>query len=44
MKFFKDKDTSKFNMSLAQVEDGIRARAGIIERSSGELWEWLRNL
>ena len=44
VKFFKDKDTSKFNMSLAQVEDGIQARAGIVERSSGELWEWLRNL
>jgi len=42
--FFKGKDTSKFNLSLAQAEDGIRARAGMVERSSGELWEWLRNL
>lgn len=44
VEFFKDKDTSKYNLSLAQAEDGIRARAGMVERSSGELWEWLRNM
>ena len=44
VEFFKGKDTSKYNLSLAQAEDGIRARARMVERSSGELWEWLRNL
>ncbi|KAK2460553.1 hypothetical protein APHAL10511_007023 [Amanita phalloides] len=40
--FFEGRDTSKYNLSLAQAEDGIRARAGLVERSTDELWEWLR--
>ncbi|KAF8633724.1 hypothetical protein AX17_004382 [Amanita inopinata Kibby_2008] len=42
--FFKDKDTSKYNLSLAQVLDSIRARSAYIERSSEDLWEWLGEL
>ncbi|KAF9562157.1 leucyl aminopeptidase [Agrocybe pediades] len=39
--FFKGKDSSKYNQSLAQGLDSIRARHGYIERSTGDLKEWL---
>ncbi|KAJ6546483.1 leucyl aminopeptidase [Mycena vulgaris] len=39
--FFKDKDTSKYNMALAQTLESIRTRIAYIERSSGDLNEWL---
>ncbi|KAF8985615.1 leucyl aminopeptidase [Cyathus striatus] len=39
--FFKDKDTSKYNQSLAQAEDTIRAKIGFVERSTGDLANWL---
>ncbi|KAF8626069.1 hypothetical protein AX15_005101, partial [Amanita polypyramis BW_CC] len=40
--FFKDKDTSKYNLSLAQAEDSIRSRAAMVERSTNELRGWER--
>jgi len=42
VEFFKDKDTSKYDLSLAQALDNIRSKAALIERSSGDLKEWLR--
>ncbi|KDR73439.1 hypothetical protein GALMADRAFT_72189 [Galerina marginata CBS 339.88] len=39
--YFKDKDTAKYNQSLAQGLDSIRARTAYIERSSEDLAEWL---
>ncbi|KAF8212441.1 hypothetical protein K438DRAFT_1806516 [Mycena galopus ATCC 62051] len=39
--FFKDKDTSKYNMALAQMLETIRTRIAYIERSSGDLNDWL---
>jgi aminopeptidase 2 len=38
-----DKDTSKYDMVLAQCLDGIRARAKWNERSTGEVKAWLEN-
>ncbi|KAJ6455781.1 leucyl aminopeptidase [Mycena sanguinolenta] len=40
--FFKDKDTSKYNMALAQVLETIRTRIAYIERSYDDLNDWLR--
>ena len=37
------KDTSKYDMVLAQCLDGIRARAKWSERSTEEVKEWLEN-
>ncbi|KAJ7102847.1 leucyl aminopeptidase [Mycena epipterygia] len=39
--FFKDKDTSRYNMALAQVLDTIQARIAYIERSSDDVSGWL---
>ncbi|KAJ7582802.1 leucyl aminopeptidase [Mycena floridula] len=39
--FFKDKDTSKYHMALAQALDSIRARSAFIEHSSKDLSTWL---
>jgi aminopeptidase 2 len=39
--FFKDKDTSKYNQSLNQTLDTIRAKVAYIERSTKDLEEWL---
>ncbi|KDR73449.1 hypothetical protein GALMADRAFT_71758 [Galerina marginata CBS 339.88] len=39
--FFKDKDTSKYNKSLAQGLDSIRARTAYVERATEDLKEWL---
>ncbi|KAJ7694164.1 leucyl aminopeptidase [Mycena rosella] len=39
--FFKDKDTSKYSMALAQTMETIRTRIAYIERSSADLNEWL---
>lgn len=38
--FFKDKDTSKYNLALAQSLDSIRAKAALIARSSDDIAEW----
>ncbi|KAF8887037.1 leucyl aminopeptidase [Gymnopilus junonius] len=38
--FFKEKDTSAYNQSLTQELDGIRARIGLIKRSTEDLREW----
>ncbi|THH28050.1 hypothetical protein EUX98_g6135 [Antrodiella citrinella] len=40
-KFFKTKDTSKFNMALQQTYDTILARAAWIQRSTADISEWL---
>ncbi|KAF8061516.1 leucyl aminopeptidase [Lyophyllum atratum] len=42
VEFFKDKDTSKYDQGLAQVLDGIRAKAAYIERSTDDLAGWLK--
>jgi len=39
--FYKDKDTSKYDKALAQALDTIRAKAAYVERSTGDLSEWL---
>ncbi|RXW20987.1 hypothetical protein EST38_g4846 [Candolleomyces aberdarensis] len=39
--FFKDKDTSKYNQSLNQTLDAIRAKIAYIDRSTADLEEWL---
>ncbi|KAI0781326.1 leucyl aminopeptidase [Trametes elegans] len=39
--FFKDKDTSKFDMALNQTLDTIKSRAAWVERSTDELTQWL---
>lgn len=39
--FFKDKDVSKYNLSLAQTLDTIRARVGYIEGGTEDLSLWL---
>ncbi|KAJ7905297.1 leucyl aminopeptidase [Mycena olivaceomarginata] len=39
--FFKDKDTSKYNMALAQMLETIRTRVAFIERSFNDLNDWL---
>jgi len=41
VEFFKDKDTSKYNLALAQVLDTIRAKIAWLERSTEDLEEWL---
>ncbi|KAJ7046577.1 leucyl aminopeptidase [Mycena alexandri] len=41
--FFKDKDTSKYNMALAQTLETLRTRIAYIERSSDDLNDWLKN-
>ncbi|KAI0637348.1 leucyl aminopeptidase [Trametes polyzona] len=39
--FFKDRDTSKFDMALKQTLDTIKSRAAWLKRSTAELTEWL---
>ncbi|KAA1467279.1 leucyl aminopeptidase [Dentipellis sp. KUC8613] len=39
--FFKGKDTSKYNQSLAQGIDSIKAKAAWIDRSTDDLVQWL---
>ncbi|KAJ6632131.1 leucyl aminopeptidase [Mycena sp. CBHHK59/15] len=39
--FFKDKDTSRYSMSLAKVLDIIQGRIAYIERSADDLSDWL---
>ncbi|TEB36135.1 leucyl aminopeptidase [Coprinellus micaceus] len=41
-KYFADKDTSKYNQSLQQTLDTIRAKIAYIERSTEDLDAWLR--
>jgi len=42
VEFFKDKDISKYNLSLSQTLESIRANIKYIERSSEDLLEWLQ--
>jgi len=39
--FFKDKDTSRYSMALAQTLETIRVRVNYIERSTPDLLDWL---
>ncbi|KAE9406413.1 hypothetical protein BT96DRAFT_963515 [Gymnopus androsaceus JB14] len=39
--FFKDKDTSKYHMGLAQSLDSIRAKIAYIKHSSSDVRQWL---
>ncbi|KAI0713398.1 peptidase family M1-domain-containing protein [Earliella scabrosa] len=39
--FFKDKDTSKFDMALKQTLDSIKSRSAWVKRSTNELTQWL---
>ncbi|KAJ3797238.1 leucyl aminopeptidase [Lentinula aff. detonsa] len=41
--FFKDKDTSKYHMGLAQSLDSIRARIAYIKHSSSDVRHWLES-
>ncbi|EMD34526.1 hypothetical protein CERSUDRAFT_86618 [Gelatoporia subvermispora B] len=41
--FFKDKDTSKYDMTLKQTLDTIRARAAWVERSTDDILGWIEN-
>lgn len=41
-KYFEDKDTSKYNQSLQQTLDTIRAKIAYIERSTDDLDAWLQ--
>jgi len=38
--FYKDKDTSKYKLALAQALDSIRARAAYVQRSAEDLKGW----
>ncbi|KAJ7172678.1 leucyl aminopeptidase [Mycena filopes] len=40
--FFKDKDTAKYNMALAQTLETLRTRVAYIERSADDLNDWLK--
>ncbi|KAJ1310324.1 hypothetical protein OPQ81_007063 [Rhizoctonia solani] len=40
-KFFKDKDSSKYNLALAQSLDSIRANAKWLERSQHDVAQWM---
>jgi len=40
-KFFKDKDTRKYDQALAQVLDDISAKAALIKRSTSDVLKWL---
>ncbi|KIY68739.1 leucyl aminopeptidase [Cylindrobasidium torrendii FP15055 ss-10] len=40
--FFADKDTSKYNLGLAQTLDTVRARIAYIDRSTEDLDSWLK--
>ncbi|TFK74328.1 leucyl aminopeptidase [Pluteus cervinus] len=39
--FFKDRNTAKYDMSLAQAKDGIRAKVAYIARSTEDVKAWL---
>ncbi|KAL4067568.1 leucyl aminopeptidase [Scleroderma citrinum] len=39
--FFKDKDTSRYNIALSQTLDTLRASMAWIERSTPDITEWL---
>jgi len=41
IKFFKDRDTSKYDLALSQVLEGIRIKIGYVEHSTGDLVDWL---
>jgi len=41
VEFFKDKETSKYNQSLAQALETIKAKTAWVERSTNEMGEWL---
>lgn len=39
--FFKDKDTSRYNLALSQTLESLRASRAWIERSTSDIAEWL---
>lgn len=39
--FFKDKDVNKFNLSLLQALDSIRASSAWVKHAKGDVSEWL---
>ena len=41
--FFKDRNTSKFSMSLAQGLDSIRSQTRWLERDAADVESWLRS-
>lgn len=41
--FFKDKDNSKYKLSLAQVKDTIQAQAAWLSRDKQDVEQWLRD-
>jgi len=41
--FFKDKDVSKFNLSLNQALDTIRSTDALIKRSTDDVVQWLES-
>jgi len=41
--FFKDKDVSKFNLSLNQTLDTIKAHAALIQRSTADVTQFLEH-
>ncbi|KZT24123.1 leucyl aminopeptidase [Neolentinus lepideus HHB14362 ss-1] len=43
VEFFKDKDTSKYQLAYKQVLDNIKDRMTVIERSTDDVSEWLQN-
>ncbi|KAI5119981.1 hypothetical protein M0805_004426 [Coniferiporia weirii] len=40
--FFKDKDVSKYNLVLRQTVDTVRANAALLERSTEDVSQWLK--
>ncbi|KAH7930860.1 hypothetical protein BV22DRAFT_1101563 [Leucogyrophana mollusca] len=41
VEFFKDKDTSKYNLALSQTLDSIRSSSGWLKRSTADITYWL---
>ncbi|KAH7916009.1 hypothetical protein BJ138DRAFT_763827 [Hygrophoropsis aurantiaca] len=39
--FYKDKDTSKYNLALSQTLDSVRSSTGWLKRSTGDITAWL---
>ncbi|TFK46426.1 leucyl aminopeptidase [Heliocybe sulcata] len=42
VEFFKDKDTSKYQLAYQQVLDNIKDRSIVIERSTSDVLQWLQ--
>jgi len=41
IEFFKDKDTSKYDLALSQTLEGIKAKIVYVERSTSDMVDWL---